>query len=75
MNISMKITCKKIEQEISLKKEDKIYITKLVTTKNILIPEQEGGEICWKYTDYRDALDKYISLAVEQANLISTISL
>jgi hypothetical protein len=75
MDNTIKISCEKLEQEVSMKREDDKYIVKLTTIKNNLVPEQTGVEICWSYNDYSNSIEKYLSLANEQASLIAVLSL
>ena len=75
MDKTIKISCEKLEQEVSMKIENDKYIVKLTTTKDNLIPDQTGDEICWSYTDYSNAIERYISLAKGQASLIAVLSL
>lgn len=76
MNISMKLSCKTLEQRVSLKKlSNGVYMVKLVTIKSILVPEQTRMVISWNFANYDDALQKYLSLAKEQAEHIALMSL
>lgn len=76
MNISMKLSCKKLEQRVSLRKlSNGVYTVRLTTIKSILVPEQTGMVISWSFTNHDDAFQKYLSLAAEQAEHIVYISL
>lgn len=74
-NLVIKLSCEKMEQEISVKQVNGVYVVELTTTKNELVPEHTGEFLSWSFTTYQDALEKYISLAKEQAHHIALMSL
>lgn len=70
-----KLSCEKMEQEISVKLVNGVYVVELATTKNELVPEHTGDMFSWSFTTYYDALQRYISLTAEQAKHIALMSL
>lgn len=74
-NLVIKLSCEKMEQEVSVKQVNGVYVVELTTTRNELIPEHTGETISWSCATYGDALQKYISLAAEQAKHIALMSL
>lgn len=74
-NLVVKLSCEKMEQEISVKQVNGAYVVELTTTRNELVPEHTGEMISWSYATHGDALQKYFSLAAEQAKHIALISL
>lgn len=64
-----------MEQEISVKLANGVYVVELTTTRNELVPEHTGEMISWSCITYGDALQKYLSLAAEQAKHIALMSL
>lgn len=64
-----------MEQEVSVKQVNGFYVVELTTTKNELVIEHIGQFISWSFTNYYDALQKYFSLAKEQAHHIALMSL
>jgi hypothetical protein len=76
MNVSMKLSCRSLEQRVSLRKlSNGIYTVKLITIKSVLAPEGTGMVISWNFTDHNEAFQKYLSLAKEQAEHIVYMSL
>lgn len=74
-NLVIKLSCEKMEQEVSVKQVNGVYVVELTTTKNELIPEHTGEVISWNFTNHDDAFQKYLSLAKEQAEHIALMSL
>ena len=74
-NLVVKLSCEKMEQEVSVKMVNGAYVVELTTTKNELIPKHTGNVISWSFTNYNDALQQYLSLAKEQAHHIALMSL
>ena len=74
-NLVIKLSCEKMEQEVSVKQANGVYVVELTTTKNELIPEHTGEVISWSCITYGDALQKYLQLAAEQAKHIALMSL
>lgn len=74
-NLVIKLSCEKMEQEISVKLVNGVYVVELTTTKNELIPEHKGETISWSCITYDDALQIYLSLAAKQAKHIALMSL
>lgn len=71
----IKLSCEKMEQEISVKQVNGVYVVELTTTRNEIVLEHTGEMISWSYATYGDALQKYFSLAAEQAKHIALMSL
>lgn len=71
----IKLSCEKMEQEVSVKQVNGVYVVELTTTKNELIPEHTGETISWSCITYDDALQKYLQLAAGQATHIALMSL
>ena len=44
--LQIKLSCEKMEQEISVKNENGVYVVELTTTRNELIPEHTGETYC-----------------------------
>ena len=74
-NLVIKLSCEKMEQEISVKLVNGVYVVELTTTKNELVPEHTGETISWSCITYGDALQKYLQLSAEQAKHIALMSL
>lgn len=74
-NLVIKLSCEKMEQEVSVKLVNGVYVVELTTTKNELIPEHTGDVISWSFTTYYDALQRYLQLSAEQARHIALMSL
>lgn len=74
-NLVIKLSCEKMEQEISVKLVNGVYVVELTTTTNELVPEHTGEVISWSRITYGDALQKYLQLAAEQARHIALMSL
>lgn len=70
-----KLSCERIEQEVSVKQVNGVYVVELTTTKNEIIPEYTGETISWSCITYDDALQIYLSLAAKQAKHIALMSL
>lgn len=74
-NLVVKLSCEKMEQEISVKQVNGVYVVELTTIINELVPEHTGEMISWSCATYGDALQRYFSLASEQAKHIALMSL
>lgn len=74
-DLVVKLSCEKMEQEVSVNNVNGVYVVALTTTRNELIPEHTGETISWSCVTYGDALQKYFQLATEQAKHIALMSL
>ena len=74
-NLVVKLSCEKMEQEVSVKQVNGVYVVELTTTRNEIVPEHTGEMISWSCATYGDALQRYFSLAAEQAKHIALMSL
>ena len=71
--MTTKLSCEKLAQVISIKKAKGYWCVEQRDTKNLL--DVEHNTIVWRYTDYGEALDQYISVVKQQAHHIALMSL
>lgn len=68
-----KLSCEKLAQVISIKKVKDEWCVEQRDTKNLL--DVVHDTFVWRYTDYGEALSRYISVVEQQARHIALMSL
>lgn len=68
-----KLSCERLAQVISIKRVKDKWCVEQRDTKNLLGVKHD--KFVWRYEDYGEALDQYISLVEQQARHIALMSL
>lgn len=71
--MTTKLSCEKLAQVISIKKTKDYWCVEQRIRKNLL--DVEHNTFTLRYTDYGEALSKYISVVDQQAHHIALMSL
>lgn len=73
--MTIKLSCDKLAQVISIKKVKNGWCVEQRDTKNLINVERGHDKFVWRYEDYGEALSRYISVVAQQARHIALMSL